>query len=193
MLTDFPGPMVFNMCFSKTMCFSTKKGFSENPCFQKFKVGPFVDRLSLFTKNHGCSKKHLFFNIMFSRFFVVLASENDSKIEVFWHFFRKPRFCEICSFPIGKSIISGFGASKKRPKIDAKTHSKKTSKKKPKKPDFGSVLTSQNPPKIHPKSQKIEKNAFRKRVLKKRLCKLSPRVRNPPRKSSWGARRTIQP
>ena len=42
-------------------------------------------------------KKHTFFNTIFSRFFMVLASENDSKIEVFSDFFRKRRFCKNCA------------------------------------------------------------------------------------------------
>ena len=40
------------------------------------------------------SKSHMFFNTIFSRFVFVLASENDSKIEVFSHFFRRRRFFE---------------------------------------------------------------------------------------------------
>ena len=39
-------------------------------------------------------KKHILFNTFFSGFFVLLASENDAKIAVFWLLFRKSRFCE---------------------------------------------------------------------------------------------------
>merc|ERR1712159_342520 len=42
------------------------------------------------------SKKHMVFNTICSRFFMVLASEIDSKIEVFWHCFR--RFSEHVDF-----------------------------------------------------------------------------------------------
>ena len=40
------------------------------------------------------AKKHMFLNTDFLRFFVISASENYSKIDVFLHFFRKRRFCE---------------------------------------------------------------------------------------------------
>ena len=39
-------------------------------------------------------KKHMCFNTFFFRLVLVLASENDSQIEVFSLFFRKRRFCE---------------------------------------------------------------------------------------------------
>ena len=94
------------------------------------------------------STKHMFFNTIFSRFFFVLASENDSKIEVFSHFFRKRRFCENRAPVEAPCIFSGFGASQNRPKIDAKTRSKKASKKNVPKLDFGLRFGLPNPPKI---------------------------------------------
>ena len=101
------------------------------------------------------SKKHTFFNTIFSRFFVVLASESDSKIDVFSNFFQKRRFYEICSFPIGKSLILRSRALKNPPKIDAKTHSKKASKKNLPKIDFGLPFGLPKPPQTLPKSKNL--------------------------------------
>ena len=39
-------------------------------------------------------EKIIFFNIMFSRFFIALASQNGSKIQNFFKLFRKPRLGE---------------------------------------------------------------------------------------------------
>ena len=40
-------------------------------------------------------KNHMFFNIIFSGFFSILASENEAKIEVFSLLFRKRQFVKI--------------------------------------------------------------------------------------------------
>ena len=45
------------------------------------------------------SKKHMFFNTMFSRIFLALASENVAEIHVFSLLFRKRRFCKNHCFP----------------------------------------------------------------------------------------------
>ena len=98
---------------------------------------------------------------------MVLASENHSKIDPFSHFFRKRRFCENCSFPIGKPLFSSFRAFKKQPKIDAKTRSEKASKKNLPKIDFGLHFGLPKPPKIDPTSKNIEKKSVPKKAPKK--------------------------
>ena len=63
-------------------------------------------------------KKYTFFNAVFSRCFMVLASENDSKIKVFSDFFRKRRFCKNCA-PVQAGVK--FSLSPGVPKIDQKS------------------------------------------------------------------------
>ena len=48
------------------------------------------------------SRKHMAFNTIFSRFLMILASANVSKIEVFSHLFRRRRFCENSQKPLKK-------------------------------------------------------------------------------------------
>ena len=95
------------------------------------------------------SKKHMFFNTIFSRIFLVWASENGAKIHVFSLLFRKRRFSENRAPVETKLLFFRFGASKKRPKIDAETRSKKGSQKYFPKIDFGFDFGFQNLPKIH--------------------------------------------
>ena len=68
------------------------------------------------------------FNTIFSRFVVILPSENKFKINIFWLLFRKPRFRKNRCFPYGKLLLSTFPGSKKRFQINAKAYSKITSK-----------------------------------------------------------------
>ena len=49
-----------------------------------------------------CSKKKTFFNIIRSRFFIVLASKNEASITIFSDMFRKRRFCENSQKPLKK-------------------------------------------------------------------------------------------
>ena len=95
------------------------------------------------------SKKHMFFNTMFSRIFLALASENVAEIHVFSLLFRKRRFNENRAPVETKLLFFRFGASKKRPKIDAETRSKKGSQKYLPKIEFGFDFGLPNPPKIH--------------------------------------------
>ena len=59
------------------------------------------------------------FNTIFSRFFSILASENEAKIEVFSLLFRKRRFCENRAPVEAKLLFLRFRALGKPPKIDA--------------------------------------------------------------------------
>ena len=80
------------------------------------------------TKYH-VKKKHIFKHD-FYRIFFVLASQKKAKIEVFSHLYPKRRFCKNHCFSQRKLLFFRFGASKNRPKFNAKMHLKKTSKKK---------------------------------------------------------------
>ena len=109
-------------------------------------------------------KKNTFSNTIFSRFFVVLAYENPSRIETFSHFFRKRRFCKNRAPAKAPCIFSRFGAFKKRPKIDAKTHSKKASQKNVPEIDFGLRFGLPKPFKIDPTSKKALLKTKRKKA-----------------------------
>ena len=135
-------------------------------------------------------KTRIFQHRFFFRFLVVLASENHSKIDVFSHFFRKRRFCEICSFPIGKPLFSRFGASKKRPKIDVKTHSKKASQKNVPEIDFGLRFGLPKPLKIDPTSKK---SPLENEAQKRGYANQAPDPATHNKSSILGPRRTIQP
>ena len=83
------------------------------------------------------SKKNVFLEAMFDRIFFDLASKNGAKIDNFSFFFRQRRFCKNHAPVEAGARFLGFGASKNRTKIDAKTYSKITSKKKAQKSNFG--------------------------------------------------------
>ena len=121
-------------------------------------------------------------NTIFFRIFMVRASENDFKIEVFSMFFRKWPFCKNHCFSKGKLLFFRFRASQKPLKFDAETHSKNTSKKNLPKIDFGLRFGFPKPPKIHPTSKKIEKQSLRKKP-----CKKDPRKSMGPngRQAFW--------
>ena len=138
------------------------------------------------------STKHMFANTIFSRFCIVWASENDSKIDVFSHFFRKRRFCENRAPVEAPCIFSGFGASQNRPKIDAKTRSNKASKKNVPKLDFGLRCGLPTPPKIHQKLKKSKKDRHRKKAQKDKARTLPQLTANHCKSSLLGPRRTIQ-
>ena len=139
------------------------------------------------------SKKHMVFNTFFSRFFMVLAPESDSKIEICSILFRKRRFCKNRAPVEAKLLFFRFRASQKPLKIDAETHSKKTSKKNLPKIDFGLHFGLPKPPEIDPTSKKIEKKAFEKKLEKKKLREPPTRAGNQRKASLLGPRRTIQP
>ena len=101
----------------------------------------------------------MFFNTIFSRIFLALASENGAEIQVSSLLFRKRRFNENRAPVETKLLFFRFGASKKRPKIDAETRSKKGSQKYLPKIDFGFDFGSQNPPKIHENPSKQRRKA----------------------------------
>merc|ERR1712078_924800 len=105
------------------------------------------------------SKKQMFFNTIFSRIFLALASENNAQIHVFSLLFRKRRFSENRAPVETKLLFFRFGASKKRPKIDAETRSKKGSQKYLPKIDFGFDFGLPNPPKIHQNPPKKRRKA----------------------------------
>ena len=109
-----------------------------------------------------CQKKHMVFNTIFSRFFMVLGSEIEPKIDDFSILFRKRGFCENRGPLIGKLLFWRSRASKKRPKIGAETHSKKASK--------------ENAPKIQKSTQhrKKSKKAFEQKAQKKEPWALGP-------------------
>ena len=97
----------------------------------------------------------MFFNIIFSRFFVVLTSEHEAKIDYFSNAFRKRRFCKNRAPVEAGARFLRFGTCKNRPKIDAKTLSKKALQKHLAKIDFGLRFGLPKPPEIPPKSFKI--------------------------------------
>ena len=105
------------------------------------------------------------FNTICSRCFMVLASEIDSKIEVFSILFRKRRFCQNHCFTAIKPPFFMLRASQNRWKISAKSRSKKSLPKNLPKIDFGTILASQKPPKIHPKSKKVAPETDSKKRL----------------------------
>ena len=111
-------------------------------------------------------KKDTFFNTIFSRFFAVLASENDSKIEDFSMLFRKPRFCKNRFFLKENCYFSGF----EPPKIYEKSmpnHTRKKHRKKNSQTSISaSLLVSQNPPRSTQHRKKSKKKAFEKKHKK---------------------------
>ena len=120
-------------------------------------------------------KKIMFFNTVFSRFFVFLTSENGAKIDTFSLLFRKRRFREN---PLKHWLCaqeSRFGPSR-----NDKNHQKNASKKAFEKSmaksfpkiDFGFHFGLPNPPKIDPTSKKIEKNRVQKKAPKKQAWTL---------------------
>ena len=137
-------------------------------------------------------EKNMFFNTVFSRFFVVLTSENDSKIDVFSLLFRKRQFCQNHCFSKGKLLFFRFWDSQKPSKIDAETHSKKTSKKNFQKSILASVWASQNLPKSTQHRQKSEKKAFEKKLEKKKPRESPTRAATQRKASLLGPRGTIQ-
>ena len=116
------------------------------------------------------------FNSIFSRFIMVLVPESDSKIEICSILFRKRRFCKNRAPVEAKLLFFRFRASQKPLKIDAETHSKKTSKKNLPKIDFGLHFGLPKPPKIDPTLKKNEKIPSREKLQKNRLAN----YRNPP-------------
>ena len=123
----------------------------------------------------------MFFNTIVFRFVLVLASENNSKIELFSHFFRKRRFCENRAPVEAPCIFSGFGASQNRPKIDAKTRSKKASEKNVPKLDFGLRFGLPN----RPNMQKNLKRCVLKKAPKKQPWKLPDLPQTTARQAFW--------
>ena len=110
----------------------------------------------------------MLFNMIFPRFFFVLASENDVKIEVFSLLFRKRRFCKNHGFPLrGNHYFSSF----ERPKNDKKSmpkHTQKKHRKKPsQKPILASILASENLPKSTENRKKSKKTPSKKRLRKR--------------------------
>ena len=88
----------------------------------------------------------------FSRIFVVLASENGVNIDIFSSLFRTRRFCKNRAPVEARARFFRSPASKNRRKIDAKMHSKITSKKILENRVCASILASQNLPKSLPKA-----------------------------------------
>ena len=112
-------------------------------------------------------KKHMLCNIICSRFFVALASENDSKIQLFFGTFSKTSILRKCSETLAvrtKIKVRSLQKRKKNhQKIDSQTHSKKASKKSFPEIDFGLHFDLRNPPKtfkIAPKSE-AKRSLFR--------------------------------
>ena len=138
------------------------------------------------------SKKHMIFKTIFSRFFFVLASENDSKIDVFSLFFQKRRFCEnalkhwLCA---QKSRFELEKNKKKSPKNRFPNVLEKNIAKNLSKLNFYPHLDLPKPLKTAPSC----KNSLKKNPPKKKTLKRAMELRSPHRKSGFlGPSRTIQ-
>ena len=110
------------------------------------------------------NKKHIKFDVLkkhvlepdFYRCCIVLASPKPPKIELFLQRFGKRRFRKNHAPVEAKSIFSRFRTSKNPTKIDAKTHSKKTSQKGGSNIDFCEGFRLQKPSKSLPKATQNE-------------------------------------
>ena len=143
------------------------------------------------------SKKHIVFNTIFSRFFIVLASENVSKIEVFSHFFRRRRLFENQQKPLKKTIIFIDFSGSAPPKIHPTSIPKRARKKHRKTFPKNRFWLPFWPPKILPKSTQHRKNskkvAFGKKLKKTTSANHRPGPQTTRKSSLLGPRRTIQP
>ena len=108
-------------------------------------------------------KKHMLCNIICSRFFVALASENDSKIQLFFGTFSKTSILRKCSETLAVRTKIKVRSLQKRKKITKKSIPKRTRKKHRKKASQKSILASiltseilQKPPKSLPKATQNE-------------------------------------
>ena len=105
-------------------------------------------------------KKHIKLDVLkkhvlehdFPRFRMAWASQNTAKIKLFWHCFWKCRFRKNHAPVEAKLVFFRFGASKNRAKIDANTHSGKTSTKIGSNIDFRTDLRLQKPSKSRRKA-----------------------------------------
>ena len=120
-------------------------------------------------------KISMFFNTIFYRIFMVLASKNGFKIDRFSIMFWKRRFCENRAPVEAGARFLGCGASKKRSKIDAEIACEKQLPKSFSKIDFDLHFGLPKPPKIAPRSKKIASNI----EPKKKLQPLSGRGARP--------------
>ena len=117
---------------------------------------------------------------------MVLTFQNGVKIEPFFDLLRKRRYNGNRCFSLVKLMILRVRASKKRPKIDAKTRSKKASQENLAKIDFGLRFGSQNPPKIDPKFKKIASEALSKTSRKKQAPEITDQTREPSEGKPFG-------
>ena len=109
------------------------------------------------------SKKHMFLNTIFSRIFLVFASENEAKIDVFRYFFENVDLVKIVLPSRRNCYFSGSepqkNDQKSMPKRARKKHRKNTSQKS----ILASILGSKTLPKsieIPPKSD-VKRSLFR--------------------------------
>ena len=127
-------------------------------------------------------EKIMFFSTTFSRFFVVLASQNGSKMKHFFKLFRKRRFGENpCKTLAVRSKIK-VRASRKSKKFTKKSIQERTRpkhRKKPAKnwfwPPFRLPKTSQNRSNIEPGPEKI---GSRTKLVSRRYGNLSRVIAN---------------
>ena len=139
--------------------------------FDEFWEGPGPPKLpkmepkSKKNAQNSVMKINMFLNTIFYRIFMVLASKNGFKIDRFSIMFWKRRFCENRAPVEAGARFLGFGASKKRSKIDAEIACEKKLPKNLAKIDFGTALASQKPPKIDPKSKKVASKIESKKRL----------------------------
>ena len=108
-------------------------------------------------------KKHMLCNIICSRFFVALASENNSKIQLFFGTFSKTSILRKCSETLAVRTKIKVRSLQKRKKITKKSIPKRTRKKHRKKASQKSILASiltseilQKPSKSLPKATQNE-------------------------------------
>ena len=109
----------------------------------------------------------MFFNTTFSRFFLVLASENEAKIEFFGTFFENVDFVKIVLPPRRRAYFQGSEPPKTDPKSMPKRARKKHCQKTSQKSILASILASQNVPKSTQHRKKTKKMVSRKKLQKK--------------------------
>ena len=76
-----------------------------------------------------CSTTKTCFNIIGSRFFIVLASKNEASITIFSDMFRNRRFCENSQKTIERTMVFVDFSRSESPEIDEKSMPKRIRKK----------------------------------------------------------------
>ena len=134
-------------------------------------------------------KKHMFSNVIFSRFFAALASQNEPKIDRFSHFFRKRRFRKNHCFPLRKIDIFKSSSLQKMTQNRCQNAFEKSIEKKRPKNRFWLPFW---PPKTFQNRPNIAKKRKKKRSEKNSKKRASPLNANQRKASLLGPCRTIQ-